>query len=182
MHQMNNNRYYIETYGCQMNVYDSELVENQLKKTGYRQTHDIKSANLIILNTCSIREKAEETVHNRLDSIEYLKRNKILIGSTTGFYRENMEIIKKKLEFHYLSLDSYVSSTCLNKPSRPYPYMIQENMNLLNIHNPRSVIKIDDTAVGIQEGQNANCWTVGVSRWSINMDIDSLEMIDSSID
>ena len=109
------------------------------------------------------------------DCIEYLKRNKILIGSTTGFNQENMEIIKEKLEFHNLSLDSYVSSTCLNKHSRPYPYMIQENMNLLDIHNPRSVIKIDDTAVGIQEGQNANCWTVGVARWSTNMNIYTID-------
>ena len=86
-----------------------------------------------------------------------------------------MEIIKEKLEFHNLHLNSYVSSTCLNKPSRPYPYMIQENMNLLNITNPRSIIKIDDTAVGIQEGQNANCWTVGVARWSTNMNIYTID-------
>ena len=107
--------------------------------------------------------------------IEYLKCNNILIGSTTGFNRENMKIIKKKLEFHNLGLNSYVSSTCSNKPSRPYPYMIEENMNQLNIRDPRSIIKIDDTAIGIQEGQNANCWTVGVARWSINMNIYTID-------
>ena len=107
--------------------------------------------------------------------VKYLKRNNILIGSTTGFNRENMKIIKKKLEFHNLGLNSYVSSTCLDKPSRPYPYMIEENMNQLNIRDPRSIIKIDDTAIGIQEGQNANCWTVGVVRWSSNMKIQTIE-------
>ena len=43
--------YYIETYGCQMNVYDSELVANQLKKVGYIATDNIKSASIIFLNT-----------------------------------------------------------------------------------------------------------------------------------
>ena len=71
---MNENKYYIETYGCQMNVYDSELVASLLKKNGYSETDKIESADVIFLNTCAIREKAEETVHNRLDSLHYLKR------------------------------------------------------------------------------------------------------------
>ena len=103
--------------------------------------------------------------------IQYLKRNNILTGCTTGFDKGNMNIIKQKLEYHNLPLDSYISSTCLNKPSRPYPFMIEENMKNLKINNPKSIIKIDDTAIGIQEGQNANCWTVGVARWSTNMNI-----------
>ena len=101
----------------------------------------------------------------------YLDFNYIKTGCTTGFNKENMDIIKRKLERNSIFLDSYVSSTCLDTQSRPYPYMIQENMNRLNIRNPRSVIKIDDTAIGIQEGQNAYCWTVGVDRWSSNMKI-----------
>ena len=59
--------FYIETYGCQMNVYDSELVENQLKKSGYKATNNIESADLIFLNTCAIREKAEETVQAEMN-------------------------------------------------------------------------------------------------------------------
>ena len=66
--------YHIETYGCQMNVYDSELVSGQLLKMGYKETQDLELADIILLNTCSIREKAEETVHNRLDSLHYLKK------------------------------------------------------------------------------------------------------------
>ena len=69
---MINNKYYIETYGCQMNVYDSELVANQLKNIGYIETKNLEAADIIFLNTCSIREKAEETVHNKLNNLEYL--------------------------------------------------------------------------------------------------------------
>ena len=89
---MKNNRYYIETYGCQMNVYDSELVSGQLLKMGYKETQDLELADIILLNTCSIREKAEETVHNRLDSLHYLKKNNpnLLIG-VLGCMAQNLK-------------------------------------------------------------------------------------------
>ena len=62
---INSLTYYIETYGCQMNVSDSELVSSELEKIGYTSSDKIQTADLILLNTCSIREKAEQTVHNR---------------------------------------------------------------------------------------------------------------------
>ena len=108
---MNNNRYYIETYGCQMNVYDSELVKDQLCKIGYSQTDDIESANLIFLNTCAIREKAEETVHNRLNSIEYLKkRNPELLIGILGCMAQNLKddlLVNKPYVDIILGPDSY---------------------------------------------------------------------------
>ena len=87
-----NQKYYIETYGCQMNVYDSELVSGQLEKNNYIKTDNLESADIILLNTCSIREKAEETVHNRLDSLHYLKKNKpsLLIG-VLGCMAQNLK-------------------------------------------------------------------------------------------
>ncbi len=87
-----NKNYYIETYGCQMNVYDSELVAGQLQKIGYNKTNELNQADVIFLNTCSIREKAEETVHNRLDSLHYLKKNKpnLLIG-VLGCMAQNLK-------------------------------------------------------------------------------------------
>ena len=111
--------------------------------------------------------------------LELLQDMDIKIGITTGFDKATTENILYKLEKNNIYVDSYVSSTCLDKPGRPYPYMIQENMNQLNIDDPLHVIKIDDTNIGIEEGINANCWTVGVARWSVNMDIDSLEAIDN---
>ena len=84
--------YYIETYGCQMNVSDSELVSSELEKIGYTSSDKIETADLILLNTCSIRGKAEETVHNRLDSLHYLKKNnpKLLIG-VIGCMAQNLK-------------------------------------------------------------------------------------------
>ena len=53
--------------------------------------------------------------------------------------------------------------------------MINKNLEILNIANPRKVIKVDDSIIGIQEGINANCITVAVARWSINMGIHNIQ-------
>ena len=73
---------YIESYGCQMNFSDSEIVASILKKDGFDTTSDILQADVIFLNTCSIREKAEQTVRNRLTHINGLKKNNpgLLVG------------------------------------------------------------------------------------------------------
>jgi len=72
--------YYIETMGCQMNKLDSELVENQLLDLGYQQTDDIKQAQVIIYNTCSVRQHAEDKVISK-------------IGQLTRWHREQPEVV-----------------------------------------------------------------------------------------
>ncbi|MFN3951829.1 MAG: tRNA (N6-isopentenyl adenosine(37)-C2)-methylthiotransferase MiaB [Thermaurantimonas sp.] len=69
-----NKKLYIESYGCQMNFSDSEIVASILSAEGYSTTRNIEEADLVLLNTCSIREKAEQTVRNRLSQFQYLKR------------------------------------------------------------------------------------------------------------
>ncbi len=73
---------YIESYGCQMNFSDSEIVASILQKAGFTTTSEIGEADLVFLNTCSIRDKAEQTVRNRLIHIQSLKKNKpeMLVG------------------------------------------------------------------------------------------------------
>ena len=81
-HSGNTRKLYIESYGCQMNFSDSEIVASILKKDGFDTTSDIQEADVIFLNTCSIREKAEQTVRNRLNYINSLKKNNpaLLVG------------------------------------------------------------------------------------------------------
>lgn len=73
---------YIESYGCQMNFSDSEIVASILAKEGFDTTSDPGAADIVFLNTCSIREKAEQTVRNRLTQINSLKKQKpeLLVG------------------------------------------------------------------------------------------------------
>ncbi|PZR22751.1 MAG: tRNA (N6-isopentenyl adenosine(37)-C2)-methylthiotransferase MiaB [Citrobacter freundii] len=75
-------RFYIESYGCQMNFADSEIVAAILNKEGFGATRNLEEADLIFINTCSIREKAEQTVRKRLTEFRKLKEAKrgMLVG------------------------------------------------------------------------------------------------------
>ena len=68
--------YFIETYGCQMNVADSELVSSMLIGAGYTETKNINDADAIFVNTCAIREHAEDKVHSRLGYYHKIKNEK----------------------------------------------------------------------------------------------------------
>jgi len=82
---------YIETYGCQMNVADSEVIGSILLKEGYRLTDDINEASVILLNTCSVRENAENRIWNRLKALRYLKKkNRGLIVGLAGCMAERL--------------------------------------------------------------------------------------------
>jgi len=69
-------KYFIKTFGCQMNKYDSELLSGTLSFNGYMQTENVDDANIIVFNTCSVREKAEERVFNQLSMLRSLKKTK----------------------------------------------------------------------------------------------------------
>ena len=75
-------RFYIESYGCQMNFADSEIVASILNQEGFGATRNVEEADLIFINTCSIREKAEQTVRKRLTEFRKLKMRKrgMLVG------------------------------------------------------------------------------------------------------
>src|SRR5579863_8223962 len=75
-------KFYIESYGCKMNFSDSEIVASILTDSGFGATGNYEEADLVLLNTCSIREKAEQTVRNRLHLFRQVKENRpgMLIG------------------------------------------------------------------------------------------------------
>jgi len=75
-------RFYIESYGCQMNFSDSEIVASILNSKGFGATRNYEEADLVLINTCSIREKAEQTVRKRLTEFKKLKQTKpgVLVG------------------------------------------------------------------------------------------------------
>ena len=83
---------YIQSYGCQMNFSDSEIVASILKKEGYTTTQNIDEANLILINTCSIREKAEQTVRKRIQEFKKKKhKNSDLIIGILGCMAERLK-------------------------------------------------------------------------------------------
>jgi len=85
-------RFYIESYGCQMNFADSEVVASILNKEGFGATRNLEEADLIFVNTCSIREKAEQTVRKRLTEFKRLKKqNKELLIGVLGCMAERLK-------------------------------------------------------------------------------------------
>src|SRR6476619_5510866 len=87
-------RFYIESYGCQMNFSDSEIVASILNGEGFGATRNYEEADLILINTCSIREKAEQTVRKRLTEFKKLKRRKK--GTLVGVLGCMAERLKQK--------------------------------------------------------------------------------------
>ena len=103
---------FIETYGCQMNVADSEVVASVMQMAGYESCDAIKEADAVFLNTCSVRDNAEQKIYNRLDTLDAERRkgHKMIIG-VLGCMAERVK--EDLLQNHHADLvagpDSYLS-------------------------------------------------------------------------
>ena len=91
----NNKKLFIESYGCAMNFSDSEIVASILQNQGYNTTQVLEEADLVLVNTCSIRDKAEQTVRKRLETYNAIK--KINPKMKVGVLGCMAERLKKKL-------------------------------------------------------------------------------------
>ncbi len=93
--ELNGKRYYIESYGCQMNFSDSEIVASILGESGFEGTRNIEDADLVLVNTCSIRDNAEQRVRNRLREFNMIKDRKP--GMVIGILGCMAERLKEQL-------------------------------------------------------------------------------------
>ena len=102
---------YIETYGCQMNVADSEVVASVMQMAGYETTESLDEADAVFLNTCSVRDNAEQKIYHRLEALAALRRKRPLIIGVLGCMAERAQ--KDLLENHHTDLvagpDAYLS-------------------------------------------------------------------------
>ena len=97
------------------------------------------------------------------------------IGSTTGFSEEMVEVLLAEAAKQGYTPDSSVAGDTVQNGARPNPHMVYRNLDNLDVSPIQSVLKVDDTVGGVGEGLAAGCWTVGLSRYSNYMDVDSLE-------
>ena len=103
---------FIETYGCQMNVADSEVIASVMKMAGYETCDSIDEADAVLLNTCSVRENAENKIYNRLEALYALqKKGHAFIIGVVGCMAERVR--EELMEKHHVNLvagpDSYLS-------------------------------------------------------------------------
>ncbi|MBM3412754.1 MAG: tRNA (N6-isopentenyl adenosine(37)-C2)-methylthiotransferase MiaB [Bacteroidetes bacterium] len=112
--------FYIESYGCQMNFADSEVVASILQGAGFGPTTNQEEADLILINTCSIREKAEQTVRKRLTTFKSLKRRKksLLIGV--------LGCMAERLKLKFLEEEKLVDLVVGPDAYRSLPTLIEE--------------------------------------------------------
>ena len=102
---------YIETYGCQMNVADSEVVASVMQMAGYETTDNIDEADAVLLNTCSVRDNAEQKIYRRLEALNALRKSRKLIIGVLGCMAERAK--EDLLNNHYADLvagpDAYLT-------------------------------------------------------------------------
>jgi len=102
---------YIETYGCQMNVADSEVVASVMQMAGYEATESLEEADAVFLNTCSVRDNAEQKIYHRLEALAAIRRKRPLIIGVLGCMAERAQ--QDLLENHHADLvagpDAYLS-------------------------------------------------------------------------
>lgn len=111
---------FLESYGCQMNFSDSEIVASILAKEGFSTTKELNEADLILLNTCSIREKAEQTVRKRLTQFNALKKEKpsVLVGV--------LGCMAERLKSKFLEEEKIVDLVVGPDAYRDFPNLLKE--------------------------------------------------------
>ena len=102
---------FIETYGCQMNVADSEVIASVMKMAGYDVTEQLDEADAVFLNTCSVRDNAEQKIYNRLEALHAMRKRHPLIIGVMGCMAEHVK--DDLIDNHHTNLvvgpDAYLS-------------------------------------------------------------------------
>lgn len=116
-----------------------------------------------------------------VETMNILRKNNIKFGGCSGFSREMINTILENTKDKGLYFESTFLADDIQDENkvflggRPYPFMIYQNLYNLENKNISQCIKVDDSAVGIEEGLAANCWTVGISNYSNYINVNSLE-------
>ena len=112
------------------------------------------------------------------DTLKMLKDRNIKIGIATDFNEQHMDSGIDILKRYGIQIDSAVSTSCLAKVTRPNTDMIKLNMKQMGFDDPKHILKVDSTCLGIEEGLKACCLTVAVPRWSASMGVHSYKCLE----
>lgn len=127
-----NKKYYINTMGCQLNENDSEKISGMLEKMNYKKTEDIEEANICILNTCCVRENAEEKLFGKLGELKKIKlKNNAYIVIAGCMMQEDH--IQKKLKQSYPYVDIIIGTHTLHKLPEDLYYLLTKNESIKDV-------------------------------------------------
>jgi len=158
-------RFYIESYGCQMNFADSEIVASILNKEGFGATRNLDEADLVFINTCSIREKAEQTVRKRLTEFRKIKeRKKGMLVGVLGCMAERLKskfLEEEKLVDIVVGPDAYRSLPSLVEEAEGGQKGVNVLLSREETYADISPVRIDSNGVSafvsIMRGCNNMC-------------------------
>lgn len=126
-------RYFIRTYGCQANVRDSEIMSGILSMCGFKATSDVKKADFILINTCAVRENAEDKVYGEIGSLKELKKNnKNLIIAICGCMVQQEHIIHFITE-HYTHVNLIFGTHNINELPNLINEIVHKNIRLVDV-------------------------------------------------
>lgn len=127
------------TYGCQMNEHDSEIIANILDQSGYKATNNLSESDLIIINSCSIRESAEKKIYGKIGELKRLKREnpELIIGITGCMAQKDRQKIAEKAKH----LDFILGTNNLNKLPELITQVKSVNKTLISIIEERTELE-----------------------------------------
>ncbi len=157
-------KFIIETYGCQMNIADSEMISSILIKSGHELTSDISEAEIIIFNTCSVRQHAEDRVIGRISneiSRKYENPNILIgvVGCMAQRLGKELKTINKKLDF-VVGVDNYFKLPSIIENLQDKKHFVNETlMDHLEIYSEIYPVRIDENNafITIMRGCNNYC-------------------------
>ncbi len=158
-------KFYIESYGCQMNFSDSEIVASILNGVGFGATRNVEEADLLLLNTCSIRDKAEQTVRNRLTAFRKAKETRpgLLVGML-GCMAERLKsklLEEEKLVDMVVGPDAYRSLPALIEEAEGGQKAVNVLLSREETYADISPVRLDSNGitafVSIMRGCNNMC-------------------------
>lgn len=127
-----NKKYYINTMGCQLNENDSEKISGMLEKMNYKKTENVEEANICILNTCCVRENAEEKLFGKLGELKKIKlKNNAYIVIAGCMMQE--EHIQEKLKQSYPYVDIIIGTHTLHKLPEDLYYLLTKNESIKDV-------------------------------------------------
>lgn len=142
----------------------------------YSEHHDIqKIYDEFEINIFSMLHEHTEIIPGVLDVQAYLRNHNIKIGSTTGYTKKMIDIVAESAKDQGYTPDFIISADQV-KRGRPYPYMLHQNLAALDIMDTRSVIKVGDTVVDIQEGLYSGCLAIGIIKGSSMLGLTKFEI------
>ena len=149
-----NKAYFVKTYGCQMNEHDSENIRAILEDLGFRPSEDIYDSDLVILNTCAIRENAHNKVFGLLGRIKHNKESRNVIVGFCGCMAQEehvVELIEKKYKY----IDFVLGTHNIHKLPSILKDVIEKNERVIEVYNrPTEIIE----NVPVKRDSNIKAW------------------------